>query len=576
MRNVFYDIETTGLGKGTGRIAFKKPVGIFNLAFAGAGGGVSSLYGISDVPWEDNEFIDNLRTLNKEGIDRATKAGRTEKQILKKFVGSLEEGDRLIGWNNMEFDSPVLLKRLKDLGLNEEATKVSQMEHIDLMRKVKGHMDRLLGEIPGAESSPWKFGTDAIPKGMTQEAIAAGLGIEVKAAHMGGDDARVLEEIAEYAEDYEIFKERFLSNNGLTEWARYVDNQRKGDSRQYTKYEDVFVGKTGAEPSGPLVRKIAESSKPSYYTRVGSDLMELNWSETPKEAVEDMAKTIAEGAKKTIKEPGKVAQNFEKYFGGLNDMDMVKSSKILGGIVAGGYAIKKIREFTRDKGNEVPEDLRINARELGKPTYEIINDLKRTGSVKNLNKEIQATYQSMKAGTMIGAQVAEDMSGMDGFIGSEVELEDRHLGVKGFADIVFRVGTEKRPIEVKTVDDEELDSLRGPKATHAMQANFYSHVLGAKMGHVMYVSREDPERRVTFDVPYDPGSLIAAVEKYRGALHSVTQSGGHKTALEYFFGNKSGTRDQTSRNYFTGPGYMRTPNPPNNSYAGSRNIPRNN
>lgn len=569
MRSIYYDLETTGLGK-VGREPFKRPVGIFNLAYAGTGGGISSLYGISKVPFEDNDFIRKLKRINSEGIKAAKSAGRSEEDILRKFVGSLEEGDTLIGWNSLEFDSPMLVKRLQDVGLVDEAAKVSRMKHVDLMKKVKGYMDRMIGEIPGAEDSPWAFGAKGKPRGMSQSAIATGLGIQIGEAHVGKEDVRVLEEIARHSADYKTFKKRMTDNDGLRMWAKFTDAGR--ESINETKYSDAFVGKTGGIPSESTARLITETNDSSYYTRAGSELKKFDWSKA-QEGADDISKVAASSAKR---EAGKFEKGFEKYFGGLNDADIVKSAKIGGAILAGAYAINKVREFTRDKGEEVPQDLRINARELGKPAYEIVNDLKRAKSIKNLNKEIKAEYHTMKAGTIIGKQVEEEMSRMDGFIGAEYELEDRHLGVKGFADTVMEIDGEKRAIELKTVDDDEFDRLRGPKAAHAMQANFYTHALGAKMGHVMYISRQNPEKRVTFDVPYDPGSLIAAVEKYRGAVYTAAQSGGYKTALEYFFGNKSGTRDQTSRNYFTGPGYMKTPNPPNNSYVGSRNIQRNN
>ena len=149
----------------------------------------------------------------------------------------------------------------------------------DMMHKVKGYMDRLIGEIPGAESSPWQFGKGQIPKGMSQEAIAAGLGIEVKAAHMGKDDVRVLEEISKHSKDYKTFKKRFLSNNGLANWAKFVDKENASSNMTYTKYSDVFIGKAGGSPSQATAQRIAESNAESAYTVEGKDLKKLDWSE---------------------------------------------------------------------------------------------------------------------------------------------------------------------------------------------------------------------------------------------------------------------------------------------------------
>lgn len=551
MSNIFFDLETTGLGKANGK-TFSNEVGIFNIAYAQSGGQISSLYGKSSVAFEKGDFMTDLQKINKSGILSASKNNRTEKDILRKFVGSMEQGDTLVGWNSFAFDSPVLTQRLRDLGLKSEATKVASMTHVDMMRKVKGHMDRLITETSGSGPSPWQFGSEFTPKGMSQGAIAAGLNIDVTAAHMAGDDVKVLREISKHSESYKAFKNRFLPN--LNKWASYVDSQRTSSSMRHTSYRNAFVGKNGAGPT-------LEVNSEFLYTRGSNEIDKLDWARGGNKApVEDVSKAVAKEA---------------RSLGALNELGTLKNAGILAGVTVGAAALNKVKNYFEDKGDEVPQNLRINARELGKPLYEIVNDLKTSGSTEKLNERLTAQYHTMKAGSKIGAMVEEEMSDLPNFVGSEVELEDRFLGVKGFADTVMHIEGEDRPIELKTIDDADFNKLTGPKASHAMQANFYSHALGSQKGYVMYISREDPSKRVTFDVPYDPGSLIAAVEKYRGAVYSAGQAGGHSTALEYFFGNKSGTRDQTNRSYLTGPGYKRTPREPNNSYVGSRNIPRN-
>ena len=120
MSNVFFDIETTGLGE-ISRRALEREVGIFNLAYSRTGGKISSLYGMPEnIPFEKTSFIDKLRRINRKGILAAEKAKTKEEDILRQFVGSVKEGDTLIGWNSFTFDSPVLIQRLKDLKMDKE------------------------------------------------------------------------------------------------------------------------------------------------------------------------------------------------------------------------------------------------------------------------------------------------------------------------------------------------------------------------------------------------------------------------------------------------------------------------
>jgi hypothetical protein len=610
-RIIPYDTETTGTGKIDGKgPSFQKPVGVFNVAYQESGGKITSLYGESKIPFEEGKFIDNMLRLNKPGIDASD---LSEKQMLEKFMSKVKEGDTLMGWNSVSFDSPVVLQRLIDLGLDKEAAKMSKVKHLDLQLKVKGYMDRLIREetvvgLSDPRKDLWLYGVEKNPKGMSQGAIARGLGVKVTSAHVGKDDVKVLTEIAEYAKDYETFKKRMLLENkegasGVLRWAKHVDVERreKNPHSLMTLYEDAFAVKPKPSPGQLAVNtssidaaaasNIADD--PSSYTRNTSQLSPVSWGLEEREAIEEGSEEALEegsrqASKKSARKPAQeaakniitdnldeVADKGAKAFAAMQDVSTVKSIGVLGAVTVAALAVTNVRKYFRDKGNEVPEELRINARELGKPLYEIVNDLKGAGSTKKLNKQISAQYHTMGAGTAIGKQVADEMSDLPNFVGAEVELEDRFLGVKGFADTVMNIQGEHRPMELKTIDDVDFNRLTGPKAAHAMQANFYTHALGAEKGYVMYISREDPEKRVTFDVPYDPGSLIAAVEKYRGAVHSASQSGGYSTALEYFFGNKSGTRDQTNRSYLNTPGQRRTPNDPNNSYVGSRNIPRN-
>lgn len=158
--------------------------------------------------------------------------------------------------------------------------------------------------------------------------------------------------------------------------------------------------------------------------------------------------------------------------------------------------------------------------------------------------------------------------------------------------MVVREDGRLTPIEVKSVDSDELRSMRGPRPDHMAQANFYAHALNSERAYILYVNREDTKERTMFSVPYDPGSLISQVQQSRSYIlesliipegirnSNSSMSSWHgfeamkdHTSYDYPGGrsqmftrspavpkhcNRSGTLNQAGRNNFTGIGRVRS------------------
>lgn len=593
MANAFFDLETTGRGLGKGGL-FSKEVGVYSVGFSLGMGEPSSMFGKTSVPLEPGaQFIANLPG-NVKGLAAARD---TELIMLKQFITTLKDSgvDQLIGYNSHNYDSPLLIKRLKYLGLKEEAAYLEKIKHVDLMKMVKANMDVALSPYKGQIS--WEFGEGKISKGLNLEAVARGLGIDAGIAHEAKSDVAITQKVYEMAKNPEKFKAHF----DATEWARAVDKQTL--TRRYidagieltddaldnimkmdighqdiTGRNSVFGQVQAARAKGLL----GYESLGQYEDTILGENVEIKgapWSVSPEP--EEVAKATTKTAPtvdETIRNAGEVwndgvssakaaaskAKADVEFLAGKIRANS-RAAAIAGGLLGGAYLMTR-----EEEEKPLSDEHLISASALGMSEDEIRREINGSSSILAFNKNIgeKATYGALKAGRKIHKQVEEDLSKMGSFVGSEVPLVDRYLGVKGVADVVLKMRGQQIPVEIKTVDDSKLESLRGPTESHAAQANFYAHALGASESYVMYVSREDPSSRVSFRVAYDPGSLMADVQKFRSAAFMSSPPKGWEEPLNRFFGNKSGTRDQSNRSYFIG--YPRTPSYDHHTDNGSR------
>lgn len=599
MTRAFFDLETTGLGK-KGGIIFRSPVGIYSAGTAIGGSAPMGMYGRTDIAIEPGaKHIAELPG-NAKGIANAT---QSEKQMLQSLVESWKTRGvtELVGYNSHSFDTPVLLKRLKSLGLHREASFVKGMQHTDLMKLAKEQMDVALRRY--SDAIPWEFG-DKVPRGMRLESIAKGLGYKGSAvSHVASADVEMTQFVWDMVKD----PDKFAKNFSVLRWAKSVDQmeaamERKRAQMPFELLDDTVVIPSKYLPSGgyygPLLaagggRDPMGPHKPVDYdvTRAGStfdsSIDDWNAEAEAKKAAEEarkkgkpIAATVEEAKDKLGKAKG---QALDAALAGVDKVDSLmarmesvpvgKAAAIGAGILGGLWLLGKL------EGEEegIGEENYIEASALGLPEHEIRKEIMSAGSVKAFNKNIaeRATFGALKAGRKVHKQVEEEMSELSEFVDSEVPLVDHQLGVKGISDLVMEMDGQHVPVEIKSVDDEKINQMTGPSMAHAAQANFYAHALGSSEGYVMYVSRDDPSKRKSFRVAYDPGSLMAQVQKFRNTAYMSAHGGGWQQPLERFFGNRSGTRDQAMRNYFRGPGYPRTPQEEYNTVNGSHYLPRN-
>jgi hypothetical protein len=131
----------------------------------------------------------------------------------------------------------------------------------------------------------------------------------------------------------------------------------------------------------------------------------------------------------------------------------------------------------------------------------------------------------MAGGREVHEMIQRESGKMSEFVGTEVAVTDKELGIKGMVDLVVRQEGENIPIEIKTVETvEDLEALERPKDSHISQQNFYSHAMGSSGGYIMYAARADPSKRKTFYQPYSAGQLVGDVHKFRSTLTQAVKS----------------------------------------------------
>lgn len=597
-RSVFYDLETTGVGKGIyGPLT--NPVGIYSVGYGRPGGKAKSMFGKSDVPMEPGaqhiaDLPSNVRGLSSTQL--------TEKQMLRQFVSDLKQSGatELVGFNIHNYDSPLLIKRLRHLGLSAEADHIANMRHVDVMHMVKGLMDRSLS--PYREKIDWDFGAGKVPKGLSLQAIAKGLGITSSEAHAAESDVVTTRKVYELAQDPRAFMARF---NPLA-WAEGVDELSLERAmlkigRPYqagnTVTHQQFVDVTDTNPLKPQIfraqkmglRTVQDFIGPVQYNRFGGDLplMGGDWNPQAKmanqaeqlaetegisisEAKERVSKGLDTAKDGALKGMGDVIKAGQSAVDKIDGIAVGKAGALIAGLAGATWLSNKLQP-----DEDVGSENYISASLLGSDSAEIRELVSQNKNIRGMNRAVdeRATFGAMKAGRKVHEKIQEQMAKTSGYVGSEISAVDPYLGIKGIADLVMNIDGQEVPIEIKTVDDSAISEMSGPTRKHSAQANFYAHAFESDHAYVMYVSRDNPDNRVSFRVNYDPGSLLAQTQAFREAVFMAGHSEGWKVPLESFFGNLSGTRDQANRNYFLG--YPRTERPIHHSNLGSRTVPRN-
>jgi hypothetical protein len=119
--------------------------------------------------------------------------------------------------------------------------------------------------------------------------------------------------------------------------------------------------------------------------------------------------------------------------------------------------------------------------------------------------------------SMIQAWVA-DMGTRPGYpkskYGAEVKAEDESLGIRGSVDDIleFPDGDEVL-VEYKTMNGQQFDTLKSPKAEHKLQVQVYLHCRDLPKGIVVYISKSHPHAMKEFVV--ERGDISHVLERWR-------------------------------------------------------------
>ncbi len=124
-----------------------------------------------------------------------------------------------------------------------------------------------------------------------------------------------------------------------------------------------------------------------------------------------------------------------------------------------------------------------------------------------------------------------------------------------YLDLVRRGLFGKDIEEVKTVDYEYLMEMTQPKESAVAQSNAYMYALEDNEAQITYVARESANVQRTFNVPYQPGRLIADIVRNRQqALTGNIMEANNPINIHYHRKNFMRVRQKTKHaDYGVGP-----------------------
>ncbi len=105
------------------------------------------------------------------------------------------------------------------------------------------------------------------------------------------------------------------------------------------------------------------------------------------------------------------------------------------------------------------------------------------------------TLRIFDMGNMIEAKVVELLKAQDIELEEQVRVENKEMGVSGYADIVCTYKGEKEVLEVKSKHSGAFHWMvkkgEGANRHHIYQTWLYMHLLGIEKGSVLYWSKDD-------------------------------------------------------------------------------------
>jgi DNA polymerase III epsilon subunit-like protein len=156
-----------------------------------------------------------------------------------------------------------------------------------------------------------------------------------------------------------------------------------------------------------------------------------------------------------------------------------------------------------NKAQEVPAYQLVRASSLG---------LSEDMMYRHLTRK-QRKNELLEAFGMAGQafHLLEEAKARQGYARTEKFVHDEVNNITGHIDIMM----DGIPKDVKTLSRRRFLAMQagGPDPKHVSQINFYAKMVEAKAGVLEYVMREDPNKRVTYEVPYSEELYREDVEK---------------------------------------------------------------
>lgn len=151
-----------------------------------------------------------------------------------------------------------------------------------------------------------------------------------------------------------------------------------------------------------------------------------------------------------------------------------------------------------------------------------------TGTLSPFLKE---EYDILETGTEIHEQIQDHLAAEGLLVQAEALVHDVKNDITGHIDAIIRDGQGgrgKRALEIKTISEDAIWKLDGPKYSHVGQLNFYLKELGLNDGSIMYVARENPAAVRVFNVRYSEDRWqkdLMKLRKVRGIAADMLREG---------------------------------------------------
>jgi hypothetical protein len=508
----------------------------------------------------------------------------SEKAGIEFFIKQMKQAGltELAGWNSDHYDLALVFKRASELDIPGAKEFFKKMNFVDYMETsnavvdqvVKQYKDKhghaILGEMwddakRKGLTAPYKYRTGF----MRQENVAKLFGVDYL-AHTAANDAGALETLAMHIENlsssdpavaakelnlvnknivkfYDAILESQIETGQVTgNYENFAGLQRDALAKEQRRIDSIirqgFSNKEAIQGREDLLK----SFRTAYVDSVRPGTEVIAEAETRRKAKAAIAEngSSADRMLRQAKQAGReiasvIDQALEKIMNTSYDRSTMRvfdfvaknaTKKNAAIAAAAGVAVAAFVNKDKFLKSEGDESDFIDASLLGSTEQDMKQAIMKARNVEalndlaiNRNKRV-GKLNALKEGQMIHQAIQESIEEDVSFIAAEMPVQDPELGVKGMVDLVLEIGGEKVPVEVKTVENEEvLNQMTGPKMGAMSQANFYSHVLGSKGAYIVYATREDTEKRKVFYQPYSPGMLVGDVRRFRSALSDAVQ-----------------------------------------------------